>query len=142
VGYEEKRAWIMVVVPAVAYASYVSVVLAQAGNTRLADVPYVATLLWTAGTAVAATMLLTIVARMLAPQDIEKRVPRDREINRLGDYIGQSFVAIGAVAALALALVGADHFWIANVVYLMFALSTATGATAKIFAFRRGFQSW
>lgn len=49
---------------------------------------------------------------------------------------------IGALAALVLALAEADHFWIANVIYLAFALSAVLGSVAKIFAYRRGFQSW
>jgi hypothetical protein len=142
VGYEEKRAWIMMVVSAIAYAVYVIIILGRAGSTPLPDVPYVATLLWTTGIAVVTTILLTIVAVAQNPRDVGKKDPRDREINRLGEYIGQSFVAVGGVASLLLAMVEADHFWIANVVYLTFVLSAVTGSVAKIFAFRRGFQTW
>jgi NADPH:quinone reductase-like Zn-dependent oxidoreductase len=33
-----------------------------------------------------------------------------------------------------------DHFWIANAVYLAFVLSALLGSTAKVIAYRRGFQ--
>jgi hypothetical protein len=39
---------------------------------------------------------------------------RDKEIGRLGEYTGQSFVVIGAVAAMLMAMAGWDHFWIAT----------------------------
>jgi cell division protein FtsW (lipid II flippase) len=67
---------------------------------------------------------------------------RDREINRFGEYIGQSFVVIGGVAALILSMAEFDHFWIANAVYLAFVLSALLGSTAKVIAYRRGFQPW
>jgi len=35
-----------------------------------------------------------------------------------------------------------DYFWIANVIYLMFVLSSLLGSTAKIIAYRGGFQPW
>ena len=41
-------------------------------------------------------------------------------------------------APLILAAAEADHFWIANTIYLAFVLSTVTGSVAKIVAYRRG----
>jgi hypothetical protein len=55
---------------------------------------------------------------------------------------GQSFVAVGGVAAQLLAMTEADHFWIANVIYLTFMLSALLGSVAKIVAYPRGFQPW
>jgi hypothetical protein len=40
------------------------------------------------------------------------------------------------------AMAEADHFWIANALYLAFALSAVTESVSKIFAYRRGFQPW
>ena len=67
---------------------------------------------------------------------------RDKEINRLGEYTGQSFVVIGALAAMVLALVEVDWFWIANVVYLCFVLSAILGSATKLAAYRRDFSTW
>jgi magnesium-transporting ATPase (P-type) len=139
--YEEKRAWIMLVVSVAAYAAYAFITLGRAGPVPLAEVPYEATLLWTIGAAIAVSIVLTIAVGAAAP-DKAKKDRRDQEINRLGDHIGQSFVAIGGVASLSMALAELDHFWIANAVYLTFVLSAVLGSVAKIFAYRRGFQSW
>ena len=139
---EEKRAWISGAVVTVAYAIYLVVVLGRLGDGPTADTPYVAFLLWTAGAAIVLTIALSVAAQATTPEDSRTKDVRDREIERFGEWIGQSFVAIGAVAALVMSLAELDHFWIANTVYLMFALSSVLGSVAKIFAYRRGFQSW
>jgi len=142
VPYEEKRAWIMVVVTVVAYAIYATIILGRATDLPVTEVPYVATLLWTIGGAILATIVLTILAGIFSPQGGDRTDQRDREINRFGEYIGQSFVVIGGVAALIMAMAEVPHFWIANAVYLAFVLSSVLGSVAKIFAYRVGFHPW
>jgi cell division protein FtsW (lipid II flippase) len=142
VAHEEKRAWIMLVVTVAAYAAYLVAILGQAAATPLDEVPYVPAMLWTIGAAIAASIVLSIAVAIASPEDANKKDDRDREINRLGEHIGQSFVVIGGVAAMAMAMAELDHFWIANAIYLGFALSAVLGSVAKIFAYRRGFQSW
>lgn len=141
-SYEEKSAWIMGVVAAGSYGVYVAIVLALAGTTPLDDVPYVAPLLWTVGTSILVSIALHAVIGISSPKDAGKKDQRDREIYRFGEYIGQSFVVIGGIAALLMAMAELDHFWIANVIYLTFVLSAILGSVAKIVAYRRGFQPW
>jgi hypothetical protein len=140
--YEEKSAWIMAGVTIVTYSWYAVTVLGRAAAQPLQDVPYVATLLWTIGVAIVLTIIAHIIAAAVSPKDAGKIDQRDREINRYGEYIGQSFVVVGGIAAGALAMMETDHFWIANVVYLSFALSAILGSAAKIVAYRRGFRQW
>jgi hypothetical protein len=142
VALEEKRAWIMALVTACTYAVYLAIVLSRAGGGPLAEVPYAATLLWTVGTAIVVTIVLSIAAEVVTPKESRKKDQRDREIERFGEYVGQSFTAIGGVAVLVMALAEVAHFWIANVIYLAFALSALVASVAKIFAYRRGFQQW
>lgn len=141
-AFEEKRAWMMALVTIGAYATYAVVVLGRAGDTPLTEVPYASTLLWTIAGAIVASIVAQIAVSTVSPEGANEKDQRDREINRLGEYIGQSFVVIGGVAALGMAMARWDHFWIANVIYLCFALSAVTGSVAKIVAYRRGFQSW
>ncbi|MGB2571904.1 hypothetical protein ACPFP2_26155 [Micromonospora citrea] len=93
-AFEEKRAWIMAVVAVVAYASYATVVLGRADGVPLADVPYAAALLWTVGGAIAAAILLHIVVSIVSPEGANQADQRDREIHRIGEHIGQSFVVV------------------------------------------------
>lgn len=138
-AFEEKRAWIMLVVTIAAYAVYVITVLGRSGEIPLAEVPYVSTMLWTIGGAILATIVLHIVVSTASSDEKDQR---DREIARFGDYIGMSFVVIGAVAALLMSMAEWNHFWIANAIYLGFVLSAILGSVAKLAAYRWGFQTW
>ncbi|GAB3187624.1 hypothetical protein FHX75_11706 [Micromonospora palomenae] len=141
-AFEEKRAWMLAVVAVIAYATYAAIVLGRADGVPLPDVSYAGALLWSIGGAIVASILLHIVVSIVSPEGANQSDQRDREIHRTGEHIGQSFVVVGAVAALGMALARWDHFWIANVIYLCFVLSAVVGSTAKIVAYRRGFQSW
>ncbi|MEU9012566.1 hypothetical protein AB0D12_22920 [Streptomyces sp. NPDC048479] len=140
--FEEKSAWVMGVLAVSTYAGYLVVILGRTGDTPLVEVSYVATLLWALGISIAASIVLHMLIAMFSPKDTRKKDQRDREINRFGEHIGQSFVVIGGVAALGMSMAELDYFWIANAVYLAFVLSAILGSTAKIVAYRRGFQSW
>jgi hypothetical protein len=139
-AYEEKRAWIMLVISACAYAAYLIVIVGRAGPTPLADVSYAWPLLWSVGAAVVVQIGLSIIVG--GSPKARKRDQRDREIRWISEYAGHSFVVIGGVAALLMSLAELDYFWIANVIYLTFVLSATLGSVAKISAYRRGFQSW
>jgi hypothetical protein len=76
---------------------------------------------------------------MANPRGSRLKDARDREIGRVGDYTGQSFVIIGATAAMLMAMAGWDRFWIANVIYLCFILSAILGSVTKIIAYRTSF---
>jgi hypothetical protein len=141
-SFEEKSAWIMGVVAAGSYSVYLAIVLGLVGSMPVAEVPYVAPLLWTIGASIAVSIALHILLGIFSPKEAGKKDQRDREIYRFGEYIGQSFVVIGGVAALLLAMAEVDHFWIANVIYLTFVLSAILGSVAKIVAYQRGFQPW
>jgi hypothetical protein len=86
--------------------------------------------------------VLHTVIRTFSAKDAGVKDQRDKEIYRFGEYIGQSFLVIGGVAALVMAMAEVDHFWIANAIYLAFFLSAILGSVAKIVAYRRGFQPW
>jgi hypothetical protein len=139
---EDMSAWIMGVVAVGSYAVYLAIVLGLPGSTPLTEVSYVAPLLWTVGSSIAVSIALHAVVGISSPRDAGKNDQRDREIYRFGEYIGQSFVVIGGVAALLMAMAELEHFWIANVIYLTFVLSAILGSVAKIVAYRRGFQPW
>ena len=85
-----------------------------------------------------------VIRSVFAAPSAAAKDQRDREINRLGDHIAQSFLIIGAVTALCFAMIDVAMidvalFWIANAIYLGFVLSAILGSIAKIIAYRRGF---
>jgi hypothetical protein len=140
--HEEKRAWIRLVVAVIGYATYVLIIMSRAGGRPLPEVPYAATLLWTVGAAIVGSIVADIGIGVVNPKGSRVKDVRDREIGRLGEYTGQSFVVIGAVAAMLMAMAGWDRFWIANVIYLCFVLSAVLGATTKVIVYRKNFPQW
>jgi hypothetical protein len=141
-AFEEKRAWIMAIVSICGYAVYLVLVLGRAGDVPTADVPYVTPLLWTVGGAIVAGIAGNIAVAVASPSEADKADQRDKEISRFGEHVGQSFLVLGAVVALILAMAEQDYFWIANAIYLAFVLSAVLGSVTRIFAYRRGFQPW
>ena len=140
--HQEKRAWIMLVVSAAAYAAYVAVILSRAGGHPLARVPYAAALLWTVGASIVASVVAETALGVVKRGESRLTDERDRQIGTLGDRVGSSFVVIGAVAAMLMAMAKWDWFWIANVIYLCFTLSAIVGAVTKVIAYRKSFPQW
>ena len=138
--HEEKVTYGYVVTTFCSYAIYLGLVLSRVGTGALTDVRYIPILLWTAGGGIVGTILCNIVVAIIWPRECAKKDIRDRQIDRFGDYIGQSFLCIGGLAALILAMFEANRFWIANAIYLSFTLSSLLGSIAKIGAYRWGFR--
>ena len=135
----EKRAWITLIVTVVTYAAYVVTILRRADGNPLPEVHYTGPLLTTIVVAIVAAMAAEMVLGMFTPNASRVRDVRDKEINRLGEYVGQSFVAVGGGAAMLMALVEWDWFWIANVIYLCFALAAVLSAITKVVIYHRPF---
>ena len=140
--HAEKRAWIRLVVAVLGYTAYVAIIAGRTDGRPLTATPYAATLLWTVGAAVVASIVAEIVMAAGNPGASRITDDRDREIGRLGEHVGQSFVVIGAVAAMLMAMAGWDRFWIANVVYLCFVLSAVLGGITKVVVYRRSMPQW
>ena len=141
-AFEEKSAWIMGLVSVVAYAAYAFIVLNLGRALPLAEVDYVPAMLGTIGAAIVVSILLHIVVGIISRKDAGKKDQRDRQIYRMGEYVGQSFVVAGAIAAMLLAMFELPHFWIANVLYLAFVLSAILGTIAKLVSYRGGMPAW
>jgi cytochrome c biogenesis protein CcdA len=138
-SYEEKGQWVYLAATSIAYGAYVVVVLGQAGATPLPQVDYQPILLWTVGMAVAASIIGRILIEIVRPSESHRGDVRDRDIGRFGEYVAGMVLGIGMVGPFVLALIEADHFWIANAIYLVFVVQAVVGAVIKLIAYRRGF---
>ena len=139
-GLEERNAWMMLSVGVVGLLVYLALVLAAADGGSLADVNYQPIMLWVIGVSIAVGILGGIVnsIRTNIAGEREKPDERDREIARFGTSVGQAFLVIGGVVALVMAMAEWDWFWIANTLFLGFALSGMLEGTAKVVSYRRG----
>lgn len=137
-SYEEKGVWAYVVAALGSFTVYSVVVLRRSAGGPLADAAYVAPMLWTLAVSLVLSVLVRIVLEAVRPSDSSLADARDKEITRFGDWIGGYVLAIGAAGVLALTLVEADHFWIANALYTAFVLQAVVSSAVKLRAYRVG----
>ncbi len=137
-SFEEKGIWAYTVIAVGVSAIYFAIVLGQLPQTAPADIAFQVPLVVTIGVAIGLSIAAHIVVAIMAPEDAGKSDQRDKDINRFGEYVGGLVLGVAAVVPFILALVEADHFWIANTIYLAFVLSTTIGSVVKIVAYRRG----
>ena len=138
-SYEEKGQWVYLAATSIGYTAYVVILLGSAGTTPLPEVDYVPILLWTIGVAIVASIIGRIAIEIIWRSDSSSEDVRDRDIGRFGEYRAGLVLGIGMVVPFILALVEADHFWIANAMYLVFTAQAIVGAVVKLIAYRRGF---
>ena len=138
-SYEEKGQWVYLAATTIAYGAYLVLMLGRAGATPLAEIDYQPILLWTIGAAVAGSVIGRIVIEIIRPSESHREDVRDKEIGRFGEYVSGMILGIGMVGPFVLTLVEADHFWIANAIYLVFVVQAVTGTVIKLLAYRRGF---
>ncbi len=138
-SYEEKGQWVYLAATTVAYAVYLALLLGSAGSRPLPETEYQPILLWTIGAAVAGSIIGRIALEIARPSDSTAEDVRDRDIGRFGEYVAGIVLGVGMVGPFILALIGADHFWIANAMYLVFVVQAIVGTVIKLVAYRRGF---
>ena len=142
-SYEEKGTWVFLAIAVTGYAVYLFLVLPQfLAGEPVADIDWVTPMLWTIGGAIVAGIIGRILVEIVSPSESTKGDIRDKEIDRLGERVGSSFVVIGGVGALILAMFDVDTFWIANALYLGFVISGVLSAVTKLVAYRRGVPTW
>lgn len=138
-SYEEKGTWVYLVVSALTYLGYVGVVLSRAGGGAIADVEYVAPLLWSIGISIGLAIVARIAVEVARPSESHRADVRDRDIDRFGEHVAGRVLGIGMVLPFGLALAQSPHFWIANAIYAVFTSWAVFGAAVKLVAYRRGF---
>jgi hypothetical protein len=148
--YEEKVSWVSGLVSIVVAAVYASVVVPQIGSGPVSAIPYQMPMLMAIGAMIVITIVGTILMSIGSAisaqitgegsvEDIGRSDERDHDINRRGELVGYYVSSVGMLAALALAMLKADHFWIANAILAGFVVSSVVASAFKVFLYRRGF---
>ena len=137
-SYEEKGTWAYLVTGVAVWLGYVVVLVGRADGRPLHEVDFVAPLVWAIGLSVLANVLGRVVAEVIRPSESHQVDVRDREVARFGDYVGGVVLSVLAAGVLVLALVEADHFWIANAIYLAFVVQVVVSSVVRLVAYRRG----
>jgi hypothetical protein len=135
---EEKRSWIYAVVAAGVSAVYFVIILGKVPGTDVATIAYVRPMLTAIGVAIGLSIVAGIAAAVVSPKEAGRTDERDRQIHRLGEYVGFYVMSLAAIVPLVLAMAQVAHFWIANTLYLAFVLAALASSIVKIVSYRRG----
>ena len=135
-SYEEKSTWVQGVLAVVTLAVYAGITLGQAATAPLTETPYATTMLWTIIGSIVVSIVIHIGLGLFSRD--RKKDQRDREFHSFGERVGNGFLVAGTLAALVMAWLEWDWFWIANVIYLGFVFSAILSSIAKLVAYRRG----
>lgn len=136
--YEQKGTAVYLVVVLVTYGVYLALVLGQLASTPVAEIDYVAPLLWTIGASIVSAIVLRILVEIVRPSESQREDARDRDIRRTADRLGMWPLIAGALGALVLAMLRVDPFWIANALYFGFAAQAVLTSVIALTLYRRG----
>nr|MDT0662085.1 hypothetical protein [Micromonospora sp. DSM 115978] len=135
---EEKRAWIYAVVAVGVSAVYFGTIGSKVPGADVATIAYVRPMLTAIGVAIGLSIVAGIAAAVASPGEAGRTDERDRQIHRLGEYVGFYVMSVAAIVPLVLAMAQVAHFWIANALYLAFVLAALASSVVKIVSYRRG----
>lgn len=141
-AYEEKVAWAGLIVAIIHVAVYTSVLLARAVDTPMPDTPYVDAMLWSIGAGIVVMIIVSIVVAVTTGRDAHGTDIRDKQITARAEFTSRGLLIAAALAALILAMLELDPFWIANVLYVGFSLSALLEVITKIALYRGGVPAW
>jgi hypothetical protein len=146
---DERAVWVELVVFLATSITYFAIVIPRAIEGPIESVSWVTPLLWTIGISIASTVVGSVVAAIgsaigLAARGRDPEVElgsdeRDKEIGRLGNRATYGVASAGLLAALVLAMLDADTFWIGNAVFFFGFVGAVVESVVKIRAYRRGF---
>jgi putative copper export protein len=138
--FKGKVTAVMLVALVIVYGWYFVQVLLEASTTPVEDIAYQAGLLVVVVVLVVLSVIgISVLAALARREAQEDEDERDRLIEMRGDQVGGYLLAIGALVALALAMLEFQYFWIANTILAGLVLSEIGKAIVMLSAYRRGF---
>jgi hypothetical protein len=141
-AFLEKSNWVVLVVGVPILLVYVALVVTQMLSMPIAEVSWVEPMIFAIVGFIVANVLGNIVAAASNPSEADKNDERDREIDHVGERVGNWLFVAGSIAALVLAMTRADYFWIANAIFLGGIVGALLSAVTKIAAYHGSFQRW
>jgi NADH:ubiquinone oxidoreductase subunit 6 (subunit J) len=138
----EKSNWVVLVVAVPTLLLYVAMVVPQVLSKPIAEVSWVQPMTFAIVGFIVANILGNVVAAASNPREADKNDERDKEIDHVGERVGNWLIIAGSIAALVLAMTMADHFWIANAIFLGGMAGALVSSVTKIAAYHGPFQTW
>ena len=141
-AFLEKSNWVVLVVGVPTLLIYAALVVPQVLGKPIAEVSWVQPMVFAIVGFIVANVLGNVVAAVSDPAEADKNDERDREIDHIGERVGNWLIIAGSIAALVLAMTRADHFWIANAIFLGGIAGALLSSATKIAAYHGSFQRW
>lgn len=141
-AFLEKSNWVTLIVSVPTLLYYLTLVVPEVLRKPVAEVSWVQPMVITIVGFVVANIIGNVVAAASNPAEADKNDERDREIDHLGERVGNWLIIAGAIAGLVLAMSRADHFWIANAIFLGGIVGALLSSATKIAAYHGSFQRW
>ena len=138
----EKTNWVVFVVALPTLLVYAALVVPQLLTKPIADVSWVQPMIVAIVAFVLANVLGNVVAAASNPGEADKKDQRDTEIDHFGERVCNWLIIAGSIIALVLAMTEADHFWIANAIFLGGIAGALLSSLTKIAAYHGPFQRW
>jgi hypothetical protein len=141
-AFLEKSNWVVLLVGVPTLLIYAALVVPQVLGKPIAEISWVGPMIFAIATFIVANVLGNVVAAASNPGEADKNDERDREIDHVGERVGNWLIIAGSIAALVLAMTGADHFWIANAIFLGGIAGALLSSVTKVAAYHGSFQRW
>ncbi|MBU4335118.1 MAG: hypothetical protein KJ548_00955 [Actinobacteria bacterium] len=152
----ERTVWAYLLTVIVTSGVYLTLMLIRLVDEPVGQIAWVGPMLWTIGASVLGTVVVTAVLAIgrsigsgqlgpsgRAPVAFTELDPvsdaRDKDIDLVGDRALVGVLGAGFVGALVLAMIGADTFWIGNLLFVFGTIGAIVETTTKIRLYRRGF---
>jgi hypothetical protein len=140
----ERTAWVAAVLTPLTAAGYFVVVLPQLASTPVAGIAWQGPMLVSIGVNFVGTIVVTILVTILVGigaglrrEELDTGADqRDRDIDRHGGRVALTIAAGGLLAALVLAMLEVDPFWIGSAAFLIGAVGATAGSIAQLRAYR------
>jgi len=138
-SFKARTTAVMLVAMAVVYGWYFFHVLSAAANTPVADIDYQALLLVMGVILVVFMAAGVTVVAVVDRRESDQEDERDKLIEMRGDQVYGYVLAMGALAAMGLAMIEAELFWIAHLLLAALVLGELAKSLVMLLAYRRGF---
>jgi hypothetical protein len=148
---DERATWVQLIFTALTSTGYLVAVIPQVIEGPVADVNWIAPMLWAIGISIVGVIIGSIMAGIggaigltIRGRNVDAELAsdfRDKAIenhSRLRTYWMLMLVFLALLVLLAFEV---DHFWIASTLYIGLSIQTVAAQVVKIRAYRRGFAS-
>ena len=142
---EERKVWLYLVTVSVTSGGYFALIASRLARQPAEEISWVGPMVAAIAASVSGTVLGAIAFGVLSRgwrgSDVDgpEADIRDQEIERSGTRASTGVIGVGVGAALILAMLDLDTFWIGNLLFLFGTLGAVVETTTKIRLYRWGF---